>query len=92
MLRKGDTKFNVEKTHSMWRRKNLRENKSIKASLETTISQGISIFPWENSSFSHGKIEITWEIVVPKPVLIWCVVQGRREFIYIGKVDIDSVT
>jgi hypothetical protein len=37
--------------------------------LGTPISQGISIFPREISSFSHGKIEIPWKIEVPKLAL-----------------------
>jgi hypothetical protein len=43
-----------------------------KASLETTISQGISILPWENELISLGKIEIPWEIVVSKLALREC--------------------
>jgi hypothetical protein len=42
---------------------------SIRASLGTPISQGISIFPREINSFSHGKIEIPWEIQVSKLAL-----------------------
>jgi hypothetical protein len=41
----------------------------IRASLGTPISQGISIFPRKISSFSHRKIEIPWEIEVPKLAL-----------------------
>jgi hypothetical protein len=41
----------------------------LRASLGTPISQGISIFPREISSFSHGKIEIPWKIEVPKLAL-----------------------
>jgi hypothetical protein len=37
--------------------------------LETQFSQGISIFPWEISSFSLGKMKIPWENVVPKLAL-----------------------
>jgi hypothetical protein len=39
------------------------------ASLGTTISQGISIFPWQNELIFLGKIKISWEIVVPKLAL-----------------------
>jgi hypothetical protein len=39
--------------------------------LGNPISQGIYIFPREISSFSHGKIEIPWEIEVPKLALIF---------------------
>jgi hypothetical protein len=41
----------------------------LRASLGTTFSQGISIFTREISSFSLGKIEISWENVVPKLAL-----------------------
>jgi hypothetical protein len=41
----------------------------LRASLGTSIFQGISIFPWENELISHEKIEITWEIGVPKLAL-----------------------
>jgi hypothetical protein len=40
--------------------------KFLRASLETSISQGISIFSWENELISNGKIEILWKIRVPK--------------------------
>jgi hypothetical protein len=46
------------------------QNCSLRSSLGTPISQGIFIFPREISSFSHGKIEITWEIGVPKLALM----------------------
>jgi hypothetical protein len=42
---------------------------TIRASLGTSIFQGISIFPWENELISLGKIEIPWEIGVPKLAL-----------------------
>jgi hypothetical protein len=38
--------------------------------LRTSISQGISIFPWENELIFFGKIEIPWDIEVPKLALI----------------------
>jgi hypothetical protein len=38
----------------------------LRASLGTTIFQRVFIFPWENKLISLGKIEIPWEIVVPK--------------------------
>jgi hypothetical protein len=44
----------------------------LRASLGTPISQGISIFPKKISSFSHRKIEIPWEIEVPKQALNVC--------------------
>jgi hypothetical protein len=37
--------------------------------LGTSISQGFSIFPWENELISLGKIEIPWGIGVPKLAL-----------------------
>jgi hypothetical protein len=40
-----------------------------RASLGTPISHGVYIFQREISSFSYGKIEISWEIVVPKLAL-----------------------
>jgi hypothetical protein len=44
-------------------------NSSIRASLGTSISQGFSIFPWENELIFLGKIEIPWGIGVPKLAL-----------------------
>jgi hypothetical protein len=41
----------------------------LRASLGTSISQGFSIFPWENELISLGKIEIPWRIGVPKLAL-----------------------
>jgi hypothetical protein len=42
---------------------------SVRASLGTPFSQGIYIFLREISSFSLGKIEISWENRVPKLAL-----------------------
>jgi hypothetical protein len=42
---------------------------NLRASLGTPIFQGISNLPREISSFSHGKIEIPWEIGVSKLAL-----------------------
>jgi hypothetical protein len=42
-----------------------------RASLGTSISHEISIFLWENELISLGKIEIPWEIRVPKLALRW---------------------
>jgi hypothetical protein len=42
-----------------------------KASLGTTIYQGISIFPWKNKLISLGKIEIPWKIEVAKLALFF---------------------
>jgi hypothetical protein len=42
----------------------------LRASLETSISQRISIFSWENELILLRKIEIPLEIVVPKLALM----------------------
>jgi hypothetical protein len=46
------------------------EKAKFRASLGTTFSQGISIFPREISLFSLGKIEIPWKNGVPKLAFI----------------------
>jgi hypothetical protein len=45
------------------------KSKQLRASLGTPFSQGISIFLWEISSFSLGKMKIPWENLVPKLAL-----------------------
>jgi hypothetical protein len=45
------------------------ESEPLRASLGTTFFQGISILSREISLFSHGKIEIPCENVVPKLAL-----------------------
>jgi hypothetical protein len=42
---------------------------SFRASLGTTFSHGISIFPKENELISLGKMEFPWENVFPKLAL-----------------------
>jgi hypothetical protein len=51
---------------------------TIRASLGTSIFQGISIFPWENELIFLGKIEIPWEIGVPKLALNEAHIQWRN--------------
>jgi hypothetical protein len=60
----------------VWKFKTRRELEGLKSSvyskykgLETPIFYGISIFPRKISSFSYGKIEIPWKIVVLKLAL-----------------------
>jgi hypothetical protein len=47
----------------------IRDAHTFRACLGTSISQGISIFLWENELIFFGKIEIPWEIGVPKLAL-----------------------
>jgi hypothetical protein len=54
--------------------------------LETTIFQGISVFPWEINSFSYGKIEIHRKIEVLKVALkrLWIALEAKFGVFYVG--------